>query len=868
MGLADYLSSLQAAQNRVKANLAQIDPRQQISQNILDQFNNPDLWQQDEYENWVNPSEAQYYEKTYSDVPGAAADEDGNVPKQLSGYTRYVGNTGYSYDVNGNLIGIGSKSGGIGDFVKMLAPAVLSAVAPGLGTTIGSALGAGATFAPIVGGAVLGGGVAGLTGGDIGKGALMGGLGGASGTQIGDTGVSVGQVTGTVNAIDAANRGDLLGAVTGAANVSGMGNTQVGDTGLTINDLAKDAKLAAAVISGKPDAVFNAITTAAKGVANSSADAANAINPYFKTGAGTGALPTEAPTPAPTEAPTPPPTEASTHAPTEAPTPAPTEAPTIVGALPTEAPTPAPTEAPTPAPTEAPTTVGALPTEAPVSTTVGALPVTTAVDDTPSGVNLASANTETVSDAGNGPLSVEVSGVPIFSDSRNANTVSPPVGYDLMPSALNEKDSRPAGAYYDITQNAWFMPNNAASNLNDALAINSDINDAIDPYFDTSANTGALPVVNEDTANNDSVSTGALPTTTPVDNIPEMVITAPRPTTTPVDDSVSTGALPTTTPVDNIPEMVITAPRPTTTPVDDSVSTGALPTTTPVDNIPEMVITAPRPTTTPVDDIPEMVITAPRPTTTSTEAPVTSPGGGGGGGGGGGTSTTTTTTPTKPTTPFSLPSANTTSGALPGDLQGTSLAPGALGQQGKFMQDLKQLYPQLANVDPHLLGILSGKANESATQQQQPQQQQQQNTQQPSATSKLLSPIGESNALMSSGLKLLSGAGSLGAFARGGQVASANKGPLSQHVPEFITGKTGNYVQGAGDGQSDDIPAMLADGEYVFDADIVAALGNGSNKAGARVLDKMREEIRKHKRAAHPGKIPPPAKSPLEYLKG
>ena len=121
---------------------------------------------------------------------------------------------------------------------------------------------------------------------------------------------------------------------------------------------------------------------------------------------------------------------------------------------------------------------------------------------------------------------------------------------------------------------------------------------------------------------------------------------------------------------------------------------------------------------------------------------------------------------------------------------------------------------------------------------------------------------------MSTGLKLLSGTGSLGAFARGGQVASANTGPLSQHVPQFITGKTGNYVQGAGDGQSDDIPAMLADGEYVFDADIVAALGNGSNKAGARVLDKMREEIRKHKRAAHVGKIPPPAKSPLEYLKG
>jgi hypothetical protein len=61
---------------------------------------------------------------------------------------------------------------------------------------------------------------------------------------------------------------------------------------------------------------------------------------------------------------------------------------------------------------------------------------------------------------------------------------------------------------------------------------------------------------------------------------------------------------------------------------------------------------------------------------------------------------------------------------------------------------------------------------------------------------------------------------------------------------------------------------MLADGEYVFDADVVSALGNGSNKAGARILDKMRKEIRAHKRSAPVGKIPPPAKSPLEYMKG
>lgn len=78
--------------------------------------------------------------------------------------------------------------------------------------------------------------------------------------------------------------------------------------------------------------------------------------------------------------------------------------------------------------------------------------------------------------------------------------------------------------------------------------------------------------------------------------------------------------------------------------------------------------------------------------------------------------------------------------------------------------------------------------------------------------------------------------------------------------------RKGSYVEGPGDGQSDDIPAMLADGEYVFDAETVAALGNGSNRAGAKLLDKMREEIRSHKRSGSLKKIPPPSKSPLEYL--
>jgi len=76
----------------------------------------------------------------------------------------------------------------------------------------------------------------------------------------------------------------------------------------------------------------------------------------------------------------------------------------------------------------------------------------------------------------------------------------------------------------------------------------------------------------------------------------------------------------------------------------------------------------------------------------------------------------------------------------------------------------------------------------------------------------------------------------------------------------------GAHVAGPGDGQSDDIPAMLADGEYVLDSEIVAALGNGSTKAGSQLLDKFRQEIRTHKRSGSINSIPPKSKSPLQYL--
>ena len=76
-------------------------------------------------------------------------------------------------------------------------------------------------------------------------------------------------------------------------------------------------------------------------------------------------------------------------------------------------------------------------------------------------------------------------------------------------------------------------------------------------------------------------------------------------------------------------------------------------------------------------------------------------------------------------------------------------------------------------------------------------------------------------------------------------------------------------IGGGADGRSDDVNAVLSDGEYVMDAESVAMLGNGSSKAGAAKLDQMRSKIRQHKgQALAHGKISPNAKSPLSYLKG
>jgi hypothetical protein len=75
-------------------------------------------------------------------------------------------------------------------------------------------------------------------------------------------------------------------------------------------------------------------------------------------------------------------------------------------------------------------------------------------------------------------------------------------------------------------------------------------------------------------------------------------------------------------------------------------------------------------------------------------------------------------------------------------------------------------------------------------------------------------------------------------FAAGGSLGSYSDG--------------GRMLKGPGDGMSDNIPAVigkkqparLADGEFVFPADVVSHLGNGSTDAGAKQLYAMMDKIR------------------------
>ena len=80
------------------------------------------------------------------------------------------------------------------------------------------------------------------------------------------------------------------------------------------------------------------------------------------------------------------------------------------------------------------------------------------------------------------------------------------------------------------------------------------------------------------------------------------------------------------------------------------------------------------------------------------------------------------------------------------------------------------------------------------------------------------------------GLMSLAGGGTLGGYSDGGRLLKGPGDGMSDNIPASISNKQ---------------PARLADGEFVIPADVVSHLGNGSTDAGAKVLYKMMDQVRR-----------------------
>lgn len=91
-----------------------------------------------------------------------------------------------------------------------------------------------------------------------------------------------------------------------------------------------------------------------------------------------------------------------------------------------------------------------------------------------------------------------------------------------------------------------------------------------------------------------------------------------------------------------------------------------------------------------------------------------------------------------------------------------------------------------------------------------------------------------------------------GGFARGGSVEPT--GLMSASQWGYVNAKRGGTIKGPGSGTSDDIPAMLSDGEHVLDAEFVSLVGLGSNNAGQKKIESVKKQIRSQAGIKNPEK--------------
>jgi len=314
--------------------------------------------------------------------------------------------------------------------------------------------------------------------------------------------------------------------------------------------------------------------------------------------------------------------------------------------------------------------------------------------------------------------------------------------------------------------------------------------------------------------------TPVTPTPTPVTPTPTPTPVTPTPTPTPVTPT------PTPTPVTPTPTPTPVTPTPTPTPVTPT------PTPTPVTPTPTPTPVTPTPTPTPVTPTPTPTPVTPTPTPT----PVTP---------------TPTPTPVTPTPVTPTPTPVTPTPVTPTPVTPTTGFGGGYTPTPSLAADTKLSYQKVSEDAPILNPLLFSLAGVAIPQ---------------STPEKTLTTQEEKDKKEEDkkedeapALDLLS----FFSFAEGGMVPQH---PMGQ--PEFYSegGAGTTYIQGQGDGTSDQIPAMVANSEFVLPADVVSALGNGSSDSGADILDQFIRTIREHKHSNPSDELPPESKGPLEYL--
>ena len=392
---------------------------------------------------------------------------------------------------------------------------------------------------------------------------------------------------------------------------------------------------------------------------------------------------------------------------------------------------------------------------------------------------------------------------------------------------------------------------------------------------ETESETGTLPQI---------VVTALSETETAPEIVTEVIVTTSSETETEseiVTEIVVTTSSETETESETITEIIVTTASETeseTETITEIVVTTASETETETETITEIVVTTASETETETETITEIIVTTSSETETEsetiTEIIVTT------------SSETETETETETitkivTTPVVTKPPTKTSGSFTGGTPAT----GGMGKPTEFLKenllktymtkqsfkdplaefnkartDMMKENMMQQGVDPRLAAILAAKMNGEEA----PKAPTYSYGEEPSSIDDILSLKGEDNQNYAQGgyvqPLMAQGGMALPLLAAKGGLPTMHKGR-----EDFRDGK---HVAGEGDGQSDDIPAMLADGEFVFPADVVSALGNGSTKAGTDKLYEMMHSIRDRARSKGAKDLPPPAlKSPLDYLK-